>query len=284
LQFLSPATLSNAGTLNLPTGGTLDNATAGALTIPTVSMTGGTLSGTQGYSSAATSGYGTIAADLTNTGSLTASGSGQTLTVTGAVSGSGNVFVGANAGDSATLALQNNLGATDLTLNQSGILDVTPGNLITLSGSFYNNATSTSQWLPAAGIALSMTGSTFEVAGYDYGAVATGFSNNFNLASLYLPASATLQLVDDFNNGNQGGIHGTPEALYITSLTGLSGALLDLNHLWVYLWNDGSPIALGNGLYNGIMVENSPVPLPSTLLLLGSGLLGLAGLGYRRIK
>jgi hypothetical protein len=243
-----------------------------ALGATPVTMSGGTLGGSTGFSSANLSGHGAISAPLANTGTFTASGG--TLTVTGAVSGNGNVTVDPGA----TLALQNNLSAQDFILN--GILNVDSSKTITLSGNFNN--TSTTKWQPAGGINLVMTGSTFEVAGYDYGKVGTGFSNNFNLASLYLPDTADLQLVDLFNNGNQGGVHGTPEALYISSLSGASGAVLDLNHLWVYVMNGSTPVALADGIYNGVTVEGSPVPVPASVLLLGSGLLGLGLLGFRR--
>lgn len=247
------------------------------------------------------SGYGTFSADLTNRGTLTAgacppglpplnplqppfNGFGGTLTVTGAVSGSGDVFVGSNASDTATLVLQNNLGAHNFTLNQAATLNVASGKTITLNGNFNNYAASASQWQPAAGFNLVMTGngSAFEVGGKDYGSVGMGFSSNFNLASLNLPATADLKLIDLFNNGNQEGVHGTPEALYITSLTGPSGAVLDLNHLWCYVLKDGVPYALPDGLYNDVLVENSPVPLPDSVLLLASGLLGLGLLRFRR--
>ena len=226
-------------------------------------------------------GAGTISAPLTNNGTLTASGAGKTLAVNGAVSGSGNVNVGADASDTVTMALASNLAAKDFTLNQSATLNQTAGT-ITLTGNFTNYATSTTQWQPSAGINLSMTGSTFEVGGNDYGAVTGGFTSNFNLASLTVTGS--LSLLEAIDNGNRNGPHGSAEALYVGSLFGPSEgtATLDLNHLWLYINNGGAPIALGDGVYGGnLTVTNSPVPLPGAMILLVAGLARLA-VYYRR--
>ena len=69
--------------------------------------------------------------------------------------------------------------------------------------------------------------------------------------------TGNLQLADLVDNGNQTGIHGSHEALYVNFLAG--GGTLDLNHLWLYVYNDGKPFALPDGLYNGVMVSNSPI-------------------------
>lgn len=285
LAFSGSGSLSNSGTVNVY--GTLSN-TGSALALTgsgNAYLYGGTLSGAGGFSNANNlAGYGSIDAALTNTGTLTATGAGKTLTVTGAVTGSGDVKVGTTtSGDNATLDLQENLGAHNFTLNEAAILKVASGKIITLNGNFNNYAASASQWQPAAGFNLTMSGSTFEVAGHDYGAVSTGFSNNFNLANLNV--TDNLQLLDAVNNGNRGGIHtGTDliqhEALYVDSLSG-SGTL-NLNHLWLYVNNGGVPFALADGTFGSLTVSNSPVPIPGSVLLLGSGLLGLAG--WRRFR
>jgi hypothetical protein len=280
-------TFSNSGAINI--NGVFDNlGTAGLNLGSGVVMSGGTLQATGGqkYTVSSLSGDGTIKADVNNTGTLTASGAGKTLTVQGAVSHTGttgDVVVGSGAADNVTLDLQNNLGAYNFTLNQRATLNQTAGT-ITLGGDFNNYATSTSQWQPAGGIALSMTGSTFEVAGKDYGAVSGGFNNNFNLASLFLPATAELELADSVDNGNRTGIHGVQEALYIYSLTGAKGAELDLNNIWCYVMKDGTPFALPDGYYGNVLVEGSPaaIPIPGSVLLLGSGLLGVGLLRFRR--
>lgn len=131
-------------------------------------------------------------------------------------------------------------------------------------------------WLPAQGFNLATSGSTFEVAGHDYG-VTSGFSHNFNLNTLAV--TGNLQLVDLVDNGNRSGIHGAQEALYVNSLTG-SGTL-DLHGFWCYVNNGGAPFALGNGLYNGVTVTGV-APIPGSVLLMGPGLMGLGLLKFRR--
>jgi len=237
----------------------------------------------------AISGNGEI--DLTSTGTLTLSGNntytGGTTIAAGTLAaagktalGAGAVTVGANATDTATLHVTTDLGAGDFTLNEKGVLQVDAGKTLTLGGSFYNYSQTEANWPLPNGCNLTMSGSTFEVAGYDYGAAAAGFTSNFNLDTLTV--TGNLDLVDEANNGNRGGVHGDQEALYINLLTGSSGSTLDLNGYWLYVFNSGDYFPLADGLYNDIMVTGSPVPLPGSLLLLGSGLLGLAG--WRRFR
>lgn len=88
---------------------------------------------------------------------------------------------------------------------------------------------------------------TFEVAGQDLGPVATGYDQNFALASLQLggPAgSARLRLVDA--RDNQTSWDGA-EALYVDTLVIEDGASLDPNGLNIYFRNGGDPKELRPG-------------------------------------
>jgi hypothetical protein len=121
-----------------------------------------------------------------------------------------------------------------------------------------------------------------EVGGKDYGYVPAGFSNNFNLQNLDINGAGTqVSLTDSVNNGQRGGRGGSAEALYVDSLYIAAGDTLNLDGLHLYVEGFG---LVGNGTWRngGGMITGGPVPIPGTLLLLGSGLLGLAG--FKRIR
>ena len=95
-----------------------------------------------------------------------------------------------------------------------------------------------------------------------------------------------MELVDQNQNATPtySGWLVTPEALYLDALSASgtgSTPVLNLNGLSAYVYNGGSPVALTNGMHNGVMIVGGPVPEPSALVLLGSLGLGLA-LGWWR--
>ncbi|NOX97058.1 MAG: PEP-CTERM sorting domain-containing protein [Nitrospirae bacterium] len=117
----------------------------------------------------------------------------------------------------------------------------------------------------------------FEVAGQDLGAVMAGFDSNFALGTLTLGGTdiGQVQLIDSFDN--QTGWEGS-EALYVYNLNLGTGSYLDLNGLNLYYLNgsiDPAATILGGQL--------TPIPEPSTLILLGAGLVGLVGLRKKRL-
>jgi hypothetical protein len=73
---------------------------------------------------------------------------------------------------------------------------------------------------------------------------------------------------------------------------GLGGYLFDLDAAhWngmdeIFLtgfWNSGADITFV-GIHGGVEHEQLPVPEPATMLLLGAGLIGLAGVGRKKFK
>ncbi|MDD5134580.1 MAG: hypothetical protein PHP01_04120 [Phycisphaerae bacterium] len=111
---------------------------------------------------------------------------------------------------------------------------------------------------------MAAAASEFEVAGEDLGEDFSGFCGNFDIDTLVVGDNnnASVKLVDAFNNGNRGGVGGTPEALYVRKIVVKSGSQLDLNGLHLYCLEidiqgttlNGNPIRMwamdidGNGM------------------------------------
>ena len=122
---------------------------------------------------------------------------------------------------------------------------------------------------------LEIGGSDFGTDPLHHGGAPKGFLNNFDLTELRIGPGAHILLQDQINNGNRNGDFGHPEALYVDILSFADTfGLLDLNGLHLYYGR-----LEGNG-----QIINKPVPEPSTVFILASGLAGLLGLRRRRLQ
>jgi len=232
-------------------------------------------------------GGGAIYAKVVNEGQITANNG--VLTISAPITGSGNVGVA----DNATLQVNSTLQTGNFTMSRLAALNVASGYYLDLKGNYSFAQVDESKWTWGSLTMLQMSGGglfqALEVGSEDLGAVLGGFSNNFDLVKLSLVGAGTYAYLNDaIDNENR---H-SPEALYADALWVDPDATLNLFGKHLYVLKDGLPYLVtiaddrASWLGGGHIIDESisVTPLPSTLLLLFSGLMGLWALGRRSRK
>ena len=180
---------------------------------------------------------------------------------------------------------------TDLTIGTGGYLVAGASDIFNISNNFTNHSTQNTSWNTTQAILNFVVGSDaahdFYIPGTDQGATLAGYNNNFALGTLDLTGQ-TLNLFDgtDTNGGAQ-----YLEVIAGLVLTGLTvDNIIGSNTEVLNLYYD--PTQVDNAYLNGLtyafisgyghLIPTTTVPVPASVLLFGSGLLGLGLLGWRR--
>jgi len=170
----------------------------------------------------------------------------------------------------------------NLTFKQGAVFEAVAGSTIHMTGSaFVNESIDPADLADMENLGMVFEGGAadldpFEVAGRDFGAIASGFDLNFALGTLELGGAdiGRVQLVSNFDN--QPSWIGT-EALYVWDLVVNPGSTLDLNGFDLYygtFTGDPGSISFNGGSFSQV------VPEPATYALLLAA--GAAALAIRR--
>ena len=145
----------------------------------------------------------------------------------------------------------------DFAIGRCAQVNNTSSEQVMMEGDLQNQSISPTafNW-DAGGLLMNGTSQTIEAAGEDRGPCPAGFNENFVIGTLTLAAGSTTQVVDEFDN-QQDGTTACDEALYVGMLILEAGSELLTNGCRVYyeeLINDGSIPGLGTDV---LQVESS---------------------------